>query len=299
MLPEKIYTGRVSCILIYFQRQIIAIATKRNMEEINKVTNCLWAELSFTDVESLVECQKILEFRSKMAPMLGGGEYEPSNRRLLIELDLFYYLIQFAKSNDFNHQQISTLFSIVRTIHKTAISTPCNNLKETIEEFYRLLLHHSANRPPYSIGVFTTDQVKLITDYVLNTYFKHFKFYKYVYTKRVQLDITIQYPGIPETPQPPTPEDKILEETEPPNEDEKVNGDGTDEGPDKAQPTEETNMSDKEKELTKIIQSHLNEQLVQLKATINEQLSIHDHKVSEKIQSMESALGGKSKGKKH
>ena len=268
------------------------------MEDTNRVINCLWAELSFTDVEGLVECQTVLEFRSKMAPILGAGEYEPSNKRLLIELDLFYYLIRFTKSNNFNYQQVSTIFSIVRSVHKMAISTPCNNLKDTIEEFYRLLLHHSANRPPYSIGVFTTDQVKLITDYVLNTYFKHFKFYKYVYTKRVQLDITIQYPGIPETPQPPTPETKILEETEPLNEDDQANDSSTNEGTDKASIDNETTVSDQEKELTKVIQSHLTEQLAQLKTSINEQLSIHDQKVSEKIQSMESSLG-KSKGKKH
>lgn len=266
----------------------------------DQVTSCVWAELSFTDVEALVECQTVLEFRSKLAPILGANEYEPSNKRLLIELDLFYYLVRFAKSNDFDYKQISTLFSILRAVHNVAISTPCNNLKETIEEFYRLLLHHSANRPPYSIGVFTTDQVKLITDYVLSTYFKHFKFYKYVYTKRVQLDVTIQYPGIPETPQPPTPEMKVVEETEPVNEDEEDNAgdDATGEASDKTTSVEETVISDKEKELAKIIQSHLNEQLAQLKTTINEQLTVHDHKVSEKIQSMETALG-KSKGKKH
>ena len=269
------------------------------MDNRSKVTNCLWKELSFTDVESLVGCQTIMEFRSMMAPILGASEYEPSNKRLLIELDLFYYLIRFAKNNEFNFQQISTLFSIVRTVHKMAISTPCNNLKETIEEFYSLLLHHSANRPPYSIGVFTADHVKLITDYVLSTYFKHFKFYKYVYTKRVQLDVTIQYPGIPETPQPPTP--TIIEETEPPvNEEDNdhVGENDTGKVTDEGLPTDETAIvSDKEKELTKIIQSHLNEQLAQLKTNINEQLSIHDHKVSEKIQSMESTLG-KTKGKK-
>lgn len=235
-----------------------------------------------------------------MAPLLGAGEYDPSNKRLLIQLDLFYYLIRFARTNDFNYQQISTLFSIVRAIHKMTISTPCNNLKETIEEFYRLVLHHSANRPPYSIGVFTTDQVKLITDYVLSTYFKHFKFYKYVYTKRVQLDVTIQYPGIPETPQPPIPETKIVEEAEPSNEDvnNEVGDNSVGEVPREEPSIDEPIVSDKEKELAKIIQSHLSEQLAQLKTSINEQLATHDHKVSEKIQNMESALG-KSKGKKH
>jgi len=244
-----------------------------------------------------MSCQTVLEFRSKLAPFLGVSQYQPTDKRLLIELDLYYYLIQFAKTNGFNFDQISTLFSIVKIIHKMTISTPCDNFKETLDHFYELLLHHSVSRPPYSIGVFSVDQVKSITEYVLSTYFKHFKFYKYVYTKKIQLDVTIQYPGVPATPEP-------MQETEAVEAEGASNVDDADKSNvdsdtvSTSQQVEEVDMGDKERELSKIIKSHLSEQLAQLKTNINEQLTAHDQKVSQKLHSMESALG-KSKTKKN
>ena len=52
-----------------------------------------------------------------------------------------------------------------------------------------LLVKHSVERPPYSSSVFSLAQVKDIAEYVLSTYFKHFKLYKYAFTKRVRLDL--------------------------------------------------------------------------------------------------------------
>ena len=39
------------------------------------------------------------------------------------------------------------------------------------------------------------EQVKLISDYVLRTYFKHYKLYKYAFTKRVTLSMKLVYDG--------------------------------------------------------------------------------------------------------
>ena len=57
-------------------------------------------------------------------------------------------------------------------------------------------------RPPFSIELFTPDQVKLLTEYTLHTYFRHFKMYKYAFTPQVKLDLGITYEGIP-VPSPP------------------------------------------------------------------------------------------------
>ena len=65
-----------------------------------------------------------------------------------------------------------------------------------------LLVSHSVHRPPYSIQLYSLDQVKNITEYVLQTYFKHFKLYKYAFTKRVLMDLKISYEGVKDTPQP-------------------------------------------------------------------------------------------------
>ena len=47
--------------------------------------------------------------------------------------------------------------------------------------------------------IWVPPQVKAITDYVLSTYFKHFKLYKYAFTKRVQLNLHFTYNGEPGT----------------------------------------------------------------------------------------------------
>ena len=59
-----------------------------------------------------------------------------------------------------------------------------------------------AQRPPWSINLFSPNQVRLITDYVLNTYFRHYKLYKYVFTPMVRLDLSLAYVGMPATPVP-------------------------------------------------------------------------------------------------
>jgi len=40
-------------------------------------------------------------------------------------------------------------------------------------------------RPPFSIDLFGANEVRKIVEYVINTYFRHFKLYKYAFTPRV------------------------------------------------------------------------------------------------------------------
>ena len=44
-------------------------------------------------------------------------------------------------------------------------------------------------RPPFSIDLFDADGVRKMVEYVINTYFRHFKLYKYAFTPRVYLSI--------------------------------------------------------------------------------------------------------------
>lgn len=43
----------------------------------------------------------------------------------------------------------------------------------------------SPQRPPFSINLFKEEQLLALADYVVNTYFRHFKLYKYVFTPQV------------------------------------------------------------------------------------------------------------------
>lgn len=44
----------------------------------------------------------------------------------------------------------------------------------------------SPQRPPFSINLFREEQLLALADYVVNTYFRHFKLYKYVFTPQVR-----------------------------------------------------------------------------------------------------------------
>nr|XP_054309439.1 cilia- and flagella-associated protein 119 isoform X3 [Pongo pygmaeus] len=51
-------------------------------------------------------------------------------------------------------------------------------------------------RPPFSIDLFKEEQLLALEDYVVNTYFRHFKLYKYVFTPQVRLDLSLTYMGL-------------------------------------------------------------------------------------------------------
>merc|ERR1711869_181075 len=61
--------------------------------------------------------------------------------------------------------------------------------EETWDLTKSMLLRHSVTRPPYSVAVFSANDLKVIMDYVLNTFFRHFNLYQYVYVPHRQLKL--------------------------------------------------------------------------------------------------------------
>ncbi|KAI8805356.1 flagellar C1a complex subunit C1a-32-domain-containing protein [Cladochytrium replicatum] len=92
------------------------------------------------------------------------------NDKTAILMDFLYYLLSFAKENGLTPPQASAFFSIMLETHERCTETSFINLAEDFDFFKTLLLQHSVNRPPYSQKVFSLDDLKLITDYALNTY---------------------------------------------------------------------------------------------------------------------------------
>ena len=159
---------------------------------------CSWEDVSLREAEQLLElCSDTESLQTRLTERLVARETERTERQTLIELDLFTYAVLFCKKSDFSAEQLSVFFTILKSVHSMCISTPYDNLQETFVYFRDLLLRHSVQRPPFSISLYTLAHVKTITDYVLSTYFKHFKMYKYAFTKRLQLNLTLQYSDEP------------------------------------------------------------------------------------------------------
>ncbi len=62
-------------------------------------------------------------------------------------------------------------------------------------------------RPPYSLKIFSMKQIELISEYVFDVYFKQFKFYKYVFSLAVRLDLKFRYSNL--SVETPTPQESI------------------------------------------------------------------------------------------
>ncbi len=154
---------------------------------------CTWTEFSLTDVELLIGCSGNRERLQKV--LCEKLCLDTSSKQDLILLDLYIYSFLFGMKQAFTAAQISTLLSIVKRLHLMCIGTVFDNYTEVLTYFQELIVLHSVNRPPFSISVFSPSHAKKINEYILTTYFKHYKMYKYAFTKKVHLNLSLSWSG--------------------------------------------------------------------------------------------------------
>mmetsp|Transcript_56826 Transcript_56826/g.176777 ORF Transcript_56826/g.176777 Transcript_56826/m.176777 type:complete len:278 (+) Transcript_56826:3-836(+) len=110
--------------------------------------------------------------------------------RTEILADMHYHNYSFCVGHSFTAVKTSTFLSIMRLVLEEAVGSRLT-ASEAFEVFKDWLLRHSVERPPWSVGVFTFDDVKAVMDYVHNTFFRHYRLYMYVYMTRCDLGITM------------------------------------------------------------------------------------------------------------
>ncbi|XP_072127579.1 cilia- and flagella-associated protein 119 isoform X2 [Mobula birostris] len=160
---------------------------------------CIWEDLTYSGMDVIEQAASMEELKLALAQLL-CEPLQTCDPRGSILLDLYAYAVQFSRTHSFSKEQTSAFFSIVRRLHRAATGTPLGNVNECCQYFKELLLCHAVQRPPFSIDLFSAEQVKLITEYVIDTYFRHFKLYKYVFTPQIRMDLSVTYLGMPETP---------------------------------------------------------------------------------------------------
>ncbi|KAG1954866.1 hypothetical protein F2P79_008937 [Pimephales promelas] len=160
--------------------------------------------------------------RGEMKPFENIKEPQPPSARVLlwilshallvsvpqpkqgVLLELYTNLVLFCRERNFNREQTSVLISIIKNVHQFNTETPLDNTDHCLSYCSELLLCHSVRRPPFSIDLFSSEQMTQILNYFINTYMRHYFLYKYIFTP--ELDISVSYIGIPE-------EDANIEET--------------------------------------------------------------------------------------
>jgi len=122
------------------------------------------------------------------------GVDQPPGFLTEILADMHLYNFSFARSKRFPPVKTSTFLSIMKLVLEEGIHKrlPAN---EAFDVFKAWLLKHSVERPPKSVGIFDFDDVKEITEYVHNTFFRHYRLYVYTYQAQNHFDIFLDEPS--------------------------------------------------------------------------------------------------------
>ena len=131
----------------------------------------------------------------------GADEADLAARRVAVLVNMYEQFLSLARSLDFSERKLSTLLSIVRSVHAAATSQS-GTIHSTYETFTSLLLAHSVERPPYSAGIFSPADVSAVTAFAIANYFQHFKLYQHAYARVGTLSVKAYHPrDFVDTPQ--------------------------------------------------------------------------------------------------
>ena len=156
----------------------------------------LYADLQPEGLAALDACADDEETRRTLVALLamppGGG------LRQEVLLELYTNALRFARDQGFSIEKASAFFSIVKRNHEEMAEAflPPDRSWQYLKS---LLLAHSVQRPPHSVGIFTLGEIQLITQFTLTHYYAHFKLFRYAFTlKHVkQVDVRTSWAELP------------------------------------------------------------------------------------------------------
>ncbi|KAF0977921.1 hypothetical protein FDP41_003243 [Naegleria fowleri] len=153
----------------------------------------LWQDITADQIQSILSnVSSVEDLKQNMNEVLDLYELYPnlSVKQYQILSDLLMYTIMFCMRNRFTLEKISALFTIVKEIHKDTSNNDIS-LYDSFVHFKQLVTKYSVHRPPFSIEVFHVDDVKKISEYIYNTFYRHYKMYQYVFCPKQTASVTI------------------------------------------------------------------------------------------------------------
>ncbi|KAF1374023.1 hypothetical protein PFLUV_G00244970 [Perca fluviatilis] len=173
--------------------------TKTKVPQALKAKVMLWTDVSYHDMEEIDKMHSIPDLESALCSAFKVDLLEPKRGVLL---ELYVQAVLFCRECNFIKEQTSVLLSIIKSIHEANIETPLDNIEQCFKYCKDLLLCHSVRRPPFSINLFSSEEVNCILKYIHNSYVRHYKLYKYIFTPQVKLDLSLTYSGISDQDEP-------------------------------------------------------------------------------------------------
>lgn len=107
----------------------------------------------------------------------------------LILRDLWLHTWRLGLKLELRAEAMAALFAVVHRTHVDAVATWEDNMPAVLQDLRARLVRHSLRRPPFADPIFSLGQARVVQDYLLRTYFRHFRFYKTAFAPPPTLDL--------------------------------------------------------------------------------------------------------------
>jgi hypothetical protein len=116
-------------------------------------------------------------------------------KKNVIATDYHFYNYAFCKERAFDARRTSTFMAIMNEIfHRDSLTTGLVKSRQSSYKFFEeLVLKHSVELPPESIQVFKDVDVNAIMDYAVESYYKQFNLFSYIFSIQERI-ITVEKP---------------------------------------------------------------------------------------------------------
>lgn len=135
--------------------------------------------------ESKTEVRKLLRKFMKID--------QPEGLQAEILIDMHYHNYAFCLQSGFPAEKTSTLLSIMKIVLEDAVRLRLPP-SDAFKLFEDLLMKHSVERPPRSVGIFSFDDIKSIVEYATHTTFRHYKLYMHSFMTHCDAKVCIDEP---------------------------------------------------------------------------------------------------------
>ena len=117
--------------------------------------------------------------------LLSATERGLGDCKVGILVDFYFHHYAYCKAQAFSARQTCSMLSIAQHVFRSDMDNATSSAESSFSAFEKLILRRAVERPPVSMQVFSEEQALGIVDHFLNSYFRHFRLYKYIFSERI------------------------------------------------------------------------------------------------------------------
>jgi hypothetical protein len=150
--------------------------------------------ISAQNLCSIYQCPDQQMYRARIQYVFALNEFafeEPTREALI---DMMHGAILFASDNALAFPKAIVFLSIYMELFKMTIESPYYQPTVIYRRYEKLLLGHALDRPPHAAPIFELADIKLINEFVVQTFFRNIKLIINCFTQRPVMAFRGQFP---------------------------------------------------------------------------------------------------------